>query len=372
MNKRSIIRHIWVGMIATFSTIGLLHATSQPKFTIIPITPTAVTVTYNSTATVQYTVTNQTKITRTLTMVPPTISGITQISSGAGNCSAPFTLAQHQSCTLTLQLNGASLPIGFSIVSIEVCNTNSPQNNNPDRFLCSQTSRGNELAISRLNSASYTVNPTALSGHDQDIVSMTVNPTALTLTIIDHPGTVTLTNNSPTVVATHVSARLTADLIAAGIKQDDRDCVSIPTLGSCALHFTPGDTPVSGTLQVYGDNTTQTELPIVVNSPINPTIAVFSPSSLTFPLDNTTSQSLVIKNMSTVPVYDIHANFTDTALEHIIAQTGSTCRGPIEPQQNCTLTLTLTSNALTAIPATLIPISGAGTQIINTTITVGN
>lgn len=66
-------------------------ALSKPTFNIVPTTPTQVTVPSTGSLKVNYQVTNNTKLTRTLTMVP--IKGISQNISGVKNCKSPFTLA---------------------------------------------------------------------------------------------------------------------------------------------------------------------------------------------------------------------------------------------------------------------------------------
>lgn len=61
--------------------------------------PPNVSLTQSGYAYVQYTVTNQSKKTKTLIM--NSIPGVTQMTT-PGNCSNPFTLAYQQSCALTL------------------------------------------------------------------------------------------------------------------------------------------------------------------------------------------------------------------------------------------------------------------------------
>ncbi|CDZ77343.1 putative protein related to plant photosystem II stability/assembly factor [Legionella massiliensis] len=89
------------------------QATSIPLWTFTPLTPTTIQVPTNSTAIVQYTVTNMSSKLHTLMMVP--ISGITQITS-AGSCPNPFVLAPTQSCTLSLQVNGNYPVLGGPLV----------------------------------------------------------------------------------------------------------------------------------------------------------------------------------------------------------------------------------------------------------------
>lgn len=81
---------------------------SAPVWTMTPHPEYSPHVTLNAlqTATIKYTVTNQSHRTHTLAMNP--ILGITQVTS-PGNCSSSFTLSYQQSCILTLNVNGALL-----------------------------------------------------------------------------------------------------------------------------------------------------------------------------------------------------------------------------------------------------------------------
>ncbi|KTD53578.1 protein with a bacterial immunoglobulin-like domain protein [Legionella santicrucis] len=147
-------------------TVNGLHAGTQVKFNIVPTTATTKQIPNFSHDTVQYRVTNNTKITRTLTMKP--IPGVSQIT--AGGCSNPFTLAMNESCLLTLSLDGSTLPERVTS-GPEICKTRGPGDNTPDRFLCSQPSAANSLNIVvihpsiTLNSIAITpVNPSIANG----------------------------------------------------------------------------------------------------------------------------------------------------------------------------------------------------------------
>lgn len=90
-----------------FSLSALLHAGS-PVWTFTPLTATSLSVPGNSTALVQYRVTNQSAKSHSLVLTP--ITGITQTTTGSGICSNPFTLpSRGSSCTLSLQVNGRQL-----------------------------------------------------------------------------------------------------------------------------------------------------------------------------------------------------------------------------------------------------------------------
>lgn len=121
---------------------------AEAKFSIIPVAGsiTSIVLPSNFTETVQYQVTNQTKLTRTLTIVP--IPGVSQTISGPGGCTNPFTLAPNQSCILTLVINGSQVPSSGINGGPVVCKTKGPNDPSPDPFLCSKPGTSNALAIS--------------------------------------------------------------------------------------------------------------------------------------------------------------------------------------------------------------------------------
>jgi len=71
------------------------------------LTATTLTVAKGTTATVQYTVTNNSKKSHTIKL--KAIAGVTQITSGAGICADPAVLAGNTSCTLSLRISGDDL-----------------------------------------------------------------------------------------------------------------------------------------------------------------------------------------------------------------------------------------------------------------------
>jgi len=120
---------------------------SGPKFSIIPTAGsiTSILLPSNFTETVSYQVTNKTKLTRTLTMVPMT--GVSQTVNGSV-CGNPFTLSPQQSCTLSLMITGSQVPASGIKGGPVICKTKGPNDNNPDPFLCSQPNQANILDIS--------------------------------------------------------------------------------------------------------------------------------------------------------------------------------------------------------------------------------
>ncbi|KTD34826.1 protein with a bacterial immunoglobulin-like domain protein [Legionella moravica] len=125
---------------------NLLYSGSTPEFSIIPSVPNGniVRVPANGTGNVTYIVTNNTKLSRPLIMVPMT--GISMIGGGATNCvDAFFLLAPNQSCVLELEIQGSQIPgtgyFGGPIICKRI------DKDKPDPFLCSEPLPQNVLNI---------------------------------------------------------------------------------------------------------------------------------------------------------------------------------------------------------------------------------
>ena len=247
MNKhRGIATYLVTFMIANLLASSLFAAT-QPKFVLTPLTPTTLSVEFNETQTVQYQISNSTKITRTLTMIP--IQGIQQITSTAGSCTNPFTLAQNQSCVLNLSFAGNALP-GNVTTGPEICATNGEGDNTPDPFLCSQPTLANSLNITVLPLASITF----------------VGDSALTLTANGtSTGTLSIQNISgrtiPPGVTAHFEGTALNDIVTA------TTCGEILNNQTCTITFTAKLTNIkSTTFPIYGSNTIPLEGSITINA----------------------------------------------------------------------------------------------------------
>ncbi|CAM2939920.1 NHL repeat protein [Legionella steigerwaltii] len=131
-----------------------LHA-NMPVWTFTPITDTTIKIPTNSTTCIQYTVTNQSSITHTLTLqsLPAGITQITKapaptncpsLAPGASLCTSPFTLGYQQSCTLTLEITGSALS-GKVTKGPVACQANTDGTPNPNQ--CYQPSKANSLNI---------------------------------------------------------------------------------------------------------------------------------------------------------------------------------------------------------------------------------
>ncbi len=138
-------------------SIPVLHA-GKPVFNIVPVegSITALLLPNNFSETVQYQVINQTQITRTLTM--EAIPGVTQAPSQQllqQYCSNPFILAPQQSCILNLEVDGSQVPSSGINRGPIVCKTKGPDDPTPDKFLCSEPSLANTLAVSSTSAGQH-------------------------------------------------------------------------------------------------------------------------------------------------------------------------------------------------------------------------
>ena len=143
-------------------------AGSQPTFSLVATTPTYITVPANRQAHIQYKVTNNTAITRTLTMVP--IPNVTQLTNDSSQCPNPFILAKNQSCNLTLLVDGASQTSTYSGGPV-VCKTKS-DGRTPDPFLCSQPNDSMQLYIYPASAVTPTLHKLYVSNWDGNSISL--------------------------------------------------------------------------------------------------------------------------------------------------------------------------------------------------------
>lgn len=226
------------------ATAALLFVTNvsnagAPLWTMTPLTATTISVASDSTAMVQYSVTNNSRKDKTLVMKP--IAGITQVTSGVptimspvAGCPDPFTLAYHESCTLMLRVSGSALPEGGLVGGPILCVAGS-------ELQCYQPSIANSLAITK----------TAAPAKP----SITVNPTELNIQRCYNSGSVTVTNTSSSITVENLEATIPSE--SQITLNDSSTCVSMLAPGqSCVLGFTSGFSAENGTsISISGSNT---------------------------------------------------------------------------------------------------------------------
>ncbi|KTD59943.1 hypothetical protein [Legionella shakespearei] len=147
---------------------SVLHADARPKFSIVPLEPQEnhLKITKVGAGEVIYRVTNNTKITRTLTLTPQ--KGVVQKTNMPGSCPAQFTLAPNQSCSLHIEVHGNQIAREGHVGGPVVCKSN---NGAADPFLCSQPSLVNSLYVTFIqiayvsNAVSGTVSKCSLAAN---------------------------------------------------------------------------------------------------------------------------------------------------------------------------------------------------------------
>lgn len=235
-------------------TITTLSYAGSPVWTFTPLTATTLSVPSNDTATVQYTITNQSSKLHTLSM--QSIQGITQITTGLGICGNPFILAAKASCTLSLQVDSSQLT--------------TPINDGP--IVCEQ---GSTLQCYRpaSNDILHITQASAITD-----ATITVTGSPLTLTTNGPTGTLTINNTSLTVVATNITSNFTGTALDGNVTETGNTCANVAPQSSCTLTYTPGSTVVTQTsFPIQGSNTNAVTAAIQIDPGI--TISAVNPSS---------------------------------------------------------------------------------------------
>ena len=270
---------------------GNLYA-GAPMWTFSPLTATTVTVPVRSTATLQYTVTNHSRKTRTLAMKP--IGAIKQITSGNGVCANPFVLGYLKSCTLTLEIDGSLLPESI-VGGPVVCQTTSRNTPNPNQ--CYQPGVSDQLNITRSSTPSSVTISASVSSLTLSVKCPTSSTPGCTYSNAALSGTermITVTNTSSTAFAENV-AYFTSSL-PAGTTITPSSC-NISPGSTCVFTVTPGPipsaspgdiNPVPITLNIAGSNTNTltTDVSILTYGSVYQSGYVFSVDDTTL---NTTS-----------------------------------------------------------------------------------
>ena len=248
---KSIKNNVMMGLLFLITTISYA---GMPLWTFTPLTATTISVPSNDTATVQYTVTNQSSKVHTLTV--QSMQGVTQTTTGLGICGNPFILTAKASCTLSLQVNGSQLT--------------TPINDGP--IVCEQ---GSSLQCYRPASGDI-LHITQASALTDATITVTSSP--LTLTTNGPTGTLTINNTSLIVAATNITSDFTGTALDGNVTETGNTCASVAPQSSCTLTYTPGSTVVAQTsFPIQGSNTNAVTAAIQIDAGI--TIDTVSPSS---------------------------------------------------------------------------------------------
>ncbi|MCH9756654.1 MAG: hypothetical protein K0U37_05655 [Gammaproteobacteria bacterium] len=185
------------------------------------LTETTFSLPQNSTATVQYRVTNQSSKTHVLAM--KAVAGITQTTTGTGRCSSPFTLAGGASCLLELEVNGSQLQ-GNVTAGPEVYDTGST-------FQGYQPTAANSLNITLTNA--LTVASLAVLNSPLELFSGNrLSPSAIS--------TLKIKNTSTDIVATNIDIDFSGTPLANKVDVVKNTCSPmVPPGGKCLIKMRP-------------------------------------------------------------------------------------------------------------------------------------
>ncbi|MCE3046466.1 lactonase family protein [Legionella sp. 16cNR16C] len=175
------------------------------------------------------------------------------------------------------------------------------------------------------------------------------------------PVVLTIANRSTRVTAYGIQAVLPVNM---GVTQDASSCAILPPLASCTLRFLPGmNSYPQVSVPIIGTNAATTYVTMEVLPPTTLSIAVAG-SPLVIPKGD--NRSLTITNTSNFNAFAIHSDFTGTALDGQVVESGNTC-AVVAPGANCMITYTAIN---TVVPPTNFPIFGTNTLAVNAVISV--
>jgi hypothetical protein len=253
ISYQSALINLFLAISALFCSGSIFAA--EPLWTFTPLTETTISLPSNSSATVQYQVTNQSVKPHTLKMKP--LQGITQNTS-PGFCGTTFTLpGKNSSCTLSLLVNGSKIPSNIDAGPV-VCQAG-------NQIECYQPSQANSLHIAQAGPIT--------------VATLSVAGSPLHLILTEGNGTLTVTNTSLVLTALNIASNFAGTALQGNVTETGNTCQAVVPGASCTLTFTPGNTVVAQTnFPIAGTNTTTLTAAIVITGPL-PTITGLSPNS---------------------------------------------------------------------------------------------
>lgn len=209
-----------------------------PLWSIIPNGSPEVSVSATGTATVQYTVSNNSKKAHRLTLSAKTPKGIGQ----SGPCILGPKGAMNSTCTLTLTINGSALPSNTVSGGPILCQTNANRTPNPNQ--CYQPSPGNTLVITRTTAPGATTLSTSIL--PPSILALSVKSTSVNAALTGNARQITIKN-------TGANEAIGVSVSATGLPTGT-DITTVPTTctgtlaanATCTVTITPGPNATSG------------------------------------------------------------------------------------------------------------------------------
>lgn len=226
-----------------------------PLWSFSPNGSPQVIVSATGTATVSYTVTNNSKKPHQLMLSSKTPSGISQ-SGGPCVLEGKSPTNPNPTCTLTLSINGSALPANTVSGGPFLCQANA--NNTPNPNQCYQPSPGDDLVITRTAAPGATTLSTSIA--PPSILALSVNNSPLTgnarYITIQNTGTNQATGLSVSVAGLPTGTNITTvPTTCTGTLDPSATCTVTITPGSNATSScNTGSAPTSGTITVSATN----------------------------------------------------------------------------------------------------------------------
>lgn len=217
-------------------------------------------------------------------------------------------------------------------------------------------------------------------GADNATVTIVVNPPheaatieQLTSTQITMPwggsAIMQFINQSATITALNISARLDGTALNGHVTQDTTNCAVVPPGSVCSIMFHTGNTSVSTTaFPIRGDNTNTIGGSLAIVAPTTAQLAVAgSPLVLQATAGTPTPGALTITNLSTVvTATNIHAELAGSALDGNLVQDAGDCT-VLAPGASCTLEFT---PGASGVGLTTFNIQGDNTSVVGASIAI--
>jgi IPT/TIG domain len=331
-----------------------LHLSSfagQPLFLIEAQSNNQASISSYASLPVIYKVTNNSKITRQLTMRPTL--GIEQNYDPyyiKNLCQKTFTLEPNQYCYLVLLAKGP-LMLANNISSISngpvICKTKTGSTE-PDPFLCQQPAQNQQLNLNLIRESSAikidTVYPPC-SGSTPNCLSFSTSTS----------GWFTISNTSSTYTANNVQANLNFNQITGAgqnisdyVTQDARECAALAPRQTCNIYFRTanGKALSQQPIVIYGDNTNRLVGSIEVTGNDVAMIEVTNGNPMVLQsndFDPGTAKSFTVKNNSnTITASNI--TLTPGSFDANIIDVNATNCSTLTPGATCTISVAAKQN----------------------------
>ncbi len=312
------IRQLSIGLVVFFIMSTAYAAYPLWTFTPNPIYPPQVSINATQSATVVYSVQNQSREARSLVIKP--IPGLVQTTT----CQVTPQGQAGSSCFLTLAVTGSALPKEGVHTGPVLCQANSNGTPNPNQ--CYQPSAGDSLNITLTN-------PSA---------GVTISVAPFVLVLAEHSTETVTVTNSPTssAAANNVIATIPA---GSNMSIQSTTCGSSLAIGAnCTITFAATTQEGPTTIPVKGDNTNTANVYALVTD--QPIINITGPAqqSRIVSTDGVTTLNLEVTNDSDSVFNANNITVTDKTFCPNLSVDASNCTS-VAPGASCQLALSTTT-----------------------------